>query len=117
MKSGTIRARAKFDNHDGALVPGMFVSVRIAAGERTALLVPERAVGFDQSKKYVFVVGEDGKVAYRPVELGKQVRAERIVLKGLAAGDRVIVEGVQHVRPDVTVAPSEAPPDQAAAAN
>jgi multidrug efflux system membrane fusion protein len=116
VASGTIRARAKFDNHDGALVPGMFVTVRIAAGERTALLVPERAVGFDQSKKYVYVVGTDDKVAYRPVELGKQVRSERVVLKGLEPGDRVIVDGVQHVRPAVAVAPSEAPPEQTAAA-
>jgi multidrug efflux system membrane fusion protein len=116
VASGTIRARAKFDNHDGALVPGMFATIRIATGERSALLVPERALGFDQSKKYVYVVGPDGKVAYRAVDLGKQIRSERVVLKGLEPGDRVIVDGVQHVRPDVTVAPTEAPPpDQTAA--
>ena len=116
VASGTIRARAKFDNHDGALVPGMFATIRLATGERTALLVPDRAIGFDQSKKFVYVVGADDKVAYRTVELGRQLRSERVVLSGLAAGDRVIVDGVQHVRPDIIVAPSEATPDQTASA-
>src|SRR5258708_5222474 len=110
VASGTIRARAKFDNADGALVPGMFVAVKLADGlERNELLIPDRAIGFDQSKKFVFVVGEDSKVAYREVELGKQVRSQRVVLKGVQAGDRVIVDGVQHVRPDAVVEAKEAP--------
>ena len=111
VASGTIRARARFDNPDGALVPGMFVSVRLADGvARDALLVPERAVSFDQSKKFVYVVGPDNKVAYRAVELGKTVEAQRIVLKGLRAGDRVIVDGLQHVRPGAVVDATEAAP-------
>jgi membrane fusion protein, multidrug efflux system len=102
--TGTIRARAKFDNTDGTLVPGMFVSVSVASSnESNALLVPDRAIGFDQSKKFVYVVARDNKVAYREVELGKEVQAQRIVLKGLQAGDRVIVDGVQRVRPDALV--------------
>jgi multidrug efflux system membrane fusion protein len=117
VASGTIRARAKFDNHDGALVPGMFVTIRLATGgERSALLVPDRAVGFDQSKKFVYVVGADNKVAYRAIELGKQLRSGRVVTKGLEPGDRVIVDGVQHVRPDMIVAPTEAASDQTASA-
>jgi len=104
IASGTIRARAKFNNADGALMPGMFVSVNLASGtENTALLVPEQALGFDQSKKFVYVVGKDNKVAYHEVELGKEVQSQRIVLHGLAAGDRVIVDGLQHVRPDAVV--------------
>jgi multidrug efflux system membrane fusion protein len=111
--SGTIRARAKFANTDGALIPGMFVSVSLAAGkESSALLVPERALGFDQSKKFVYVVDADSKVAYREVELGKQVNSQRIVLSGVQAGERVIVEGVQHVRPDVVVAATELAPEK-----
>jgi len=107
--TGTIRARAKFDNPDGTLVPGMFVSVRLAeASEQDALLVPDRAVSFDQSKKFVYVVGAGNKVAYREVELGKSVRGDRIALKGVEAGDRVIVDGIQHVRPDAVVEPTEA---------
>ncbi len=106
--SGTIRARAKFDNADGALVPGMFVSVKLANGtESSELLIPDRALGFDQSKKFVFVVGEGDKVAYREVELGKHVQSQRVVLKGVQAGDRIIVDGVQHVRPNALVEPKE----------
>ncbi|HVO33837.1 MAG TPA: efflux RND transporter periplasmic adaptor subunit [Elusimicrobiota bacterium] len=106
--SGTIRARAKFQNRDGALLPGMFVTVRLgSSGETPALLVPERALGVDQDKKFVYVVGKDNKVAYREVTLGKEVAGSRVVLTGLAAGDRVIVDGVQHVRPDALADPHE----------
>lgn len=102
--TGTIRARAKFDNKDGALVPGMFVTLNVGnSTDQQVLLVPDRAIGFDQNKKFVYIVGEDNKVAYREIELGKQVQAQRVVLKGLEAGDRIIVDGVQHVRPDVLV--------------
>jgi multidrug efflux system membrane fusion protein len=110
--SGTIRARAKFDNADGALLPGMFVTVKLAEGtERDELLLPDRALGFDQSKKFVYVVGPDDKVAYREVELGKQVRSQRVVIKGVQAGDRVVVDGVQRVRPNTVVVAQEAAPD------
>jgi multidrug efflux system membrane fusion protein len=102
--SGTIRARARFGNEDGSLVPGMFVSVKLGSSADTkALLVAERAIGNDQSKKFVYVVGDDSKVAYREVTLGQQVESQRIVLSGLQAGDRVITDGLQHVRPDITV--------------
>ena len=106
--SGTIRARARFDNKDGRLVPGMFVSVRLASSApSTALLVPDRAIGSDQSKRFVFVVGADSKATYREVNLGASVNHERIVLSGLSAGERVIVDGLQHVQPNATVAPTE----------
>jgi membrane fusion protein, multidrug efflux system len=109
VASGTIRARAKFDNADGVLVPGMFVTIKLATGvERNELLVPDRAVGFDQSKKFVYVVNGSNKVAYRAVELGKPVQSDRVVLAGLQAGDRVVVDGVQHIRPDALVKPTEA---------
>jgi len=108
--SGTIRARAKFANADQALVPGMFVTVRLAGSqEHTALLIPERAIAADQSKKFVFVVDASGKVAYRAIELGRAVREQRVVEKGLQPGDRVIVDGIQHVRPGAAVAATEAP--------
>ncbi|MHB1206615.1 MAG: efflux RND transporter periplasmic adaptor subunit [Rhodospirillaceae bacterium] len=107
--SGTIRARAKFDNADGSLTPGMFVQVKLAsANDAQVLLVPERAIGNDQSKKFVFVVGADNKVAYREVALGQQVDGRRVVLSGLEAGERVITDGLQHVRPNVTVQATEA---------
>jgi multidrug efflux system membrane fusion protein len=106
--SGTIRVRAKFDNAGGALLPGMTVSVNVGdSKEASVLVVPARAVGIDQNKKFVYVIGKDDKVAYREVVLGKQVDSDRIVLSGLQAGDRVIVDGVQHVHPDALVAPQE----------
>jgi multidrug efflux system membrane fusion protein len=105
--SGTIRARAKFRNRDGALLPGMFVSIKIGSNETPVLLVPERAISVDQSKKFVYVIGKDNKVAYREVVLGKQVDSSRVVLTGLEPGERVIVDGTQHVRPDALVAPTE----------
>jgi multidrug efflux system membrane fusion protein len=84
------------------------VSVSLADGKNdAALLVPAQALGFDQNKKFVYVVGADNKVAYREVVLGKEVDAQRIVLSGLNAGDRVIVDGVQHVRPDAVVEAKE----------
>jgi membrane fusion protein, multidrug efflux system len=106
--SGTIRARAKFANSDGALVPGMFVSVKLASSQdQMKLLVPDRAISFDQSKKYVYVVDADNKVSYREVELGKSLDTQRVVETGLKSGDRVIVDGVQQVRPNDVVAPTE----------
>ncbi len=106
--SGTIRARAKFDNKDASLVPGMFVSVRLGTSPKSqVLLIPERAVGNDQNKKFIYVVGSDDKVVYREVNLGQQVNGGRIVLSGLQAGERVVVDGLQHIAPDVKVQAKE----------
>ncbi len=98
--SGTIRARARFDNKDGALVPGMFVSVRVAVtGEEPALLVPERAIATDQDQKLLYVVGLDDSAQPRQVQLGASVGSERVVTAGLKEGDRVVTDGLQHVMP------------------
>lgn len=116
--SGTIRARAKFDNAGGILTPGMFAQVRLAsATDAQVLLVPERAIGNDQSKKFVFVVGADNKVAYREVALGQQVDGRRVILSGVEAGERVITGGLQHVRPNATVQATEVPVSQRLAFN
>jgi multidrug efflux system membrane fusion protein len=107
--SGTIRARARFANEDGALVPGMFVSVRMGGGMiDKALLVPDSAIGNDQSKRFVFVVGAGNKAEYRPVELGPDVADGRVVLSGLKPGDRVILDGLQKLGPGAPVAPQPA---------
>jgi membrane fusion protein, multidrug efflux system len=112
VNSGTIRARARFGNTDGALLPGMFVTVKLAEGaERDELLVPDRAVGSDQSRKFVYVVGADDRVAYREVRLGKHVGVQRVALEGLKTGDRVVVDGVQLLRPDTLVTAQEAARD------
>ena len=110
-RSGTIRARARFDNADAALVPGMFVSVRLASSrERALMMIPDRAINFDQSKKFVFVVLADNKAAYREVELGRELGGQWVVSKGLNPGDRVIVDGIQRVHADVLVSPQETAP-------
>jgi multidrug efflux system membrane fusion protein len=107
--SGTIRARAVFDNSDGILVPGMYVNVALGeAEEKTVLLVPEKAVGTNQSMKYVSVVDENNVVSFRPVELGQYINGKRVVLSGLAANERIVVNGLSHVRPGVTVQPVDA---------
>lgn len=105
-KSGTIRARAVFDNQDGQLIPGQFARVRMGQATRgTALLVNERAVGTDQNKKFVLVVGADNKAMYREVTLGASVNGLRIVTQGLAANERIVVNGLQRIRPGSLVAP------------
>lgn len=103
-KTGSVRMRATFANADQALVPGLFARVQLDAGnggkEQTrALLVNERAVGTDQNRKFVFVVGADGKAEYRPVKLGQSVDGLRVVRDGLKAGEKVVVNGLQRVRP------------------
>ncbi len=103
--SGTIRARARFDNSDNSLVPGMFVAVKMGGGTLSdALLVPESAIGNDQSKRFVFVVGKDSRAEYRQVALGSQVEGARVVTTGVKAGDRVILDGLQRLAPGALVA-------------
>ncbi|MDG3579286.1 efflux RND transporter periplasmic adaptor subunit [Rhizobium sp. YJ-22] len=104
--SGTIRVRAVFDNPGNRLIPGQFVRIRM--GEPKAekrLMISERALGTDQDKKYVFLVDAKNTVAYRQVQLGASVDGMRIVEKGLAAGDRIVVNGLQRVRPGTVVDP------------
>jgi membrane fusion protein, multidrug efflux system len=105
-RSGTVRVRAAFDNKDGTLIPGQFARIRMGqARSDMALLVSERAVGTDQNKKFVMVVGEDNKAEWREVTLGASVNGLRVVTKGLKAGERVVVNGLQHIRPGALVAP------------
>ena len=114
--SGTIRARALLPNKDQSLMAGMTVTVRVAdAADDSAMLVPQGAISIDQDKQFVYVVGPDNKVAYRQVTLGKTSGADRIILSGLTAGDKVIVDGLQHVRPDAVVSASEVAAVQPAA--
>jgi RND family efflux transporter MFP subunit len=98
--TGTARIRAVFPNEDRALASGLFVRVRIPISKPyEALMIPERALATDQNIKFVYVVGADGAAARRTVELGDQRGEMRIITSGLAAGDRVIVKGLQRVKP------------------
>jgi membrane fusion protein, multidrug efflux system len=113
-KSGTVRVRAMFDNADGVLMPGQFARLRMGqAKTEPALLVNERAIGTDQNKKYVFVVGDDNKAAYREVQLGVFVDGLRRVTDGLTPGERIVVNGMQRVHPGALVAPQVASMDGA----
>lgn len=104
--TGTIKVRAVFDNPDSIIVPGLFVRVRMQRSAAVeAMVVPERALGNDQGKRFLFVVGADNKVQYRPVEVGPLTGTMRVISSGLAAGDLVIVDGVQRARTGATVTP------------
>jgi multidrug efflux system membrane fusion protein len=101
---GTIRARAVLDNRDGRFTPGLFARMKLVSPSRfSAALVDDRAIGTDLGKRFVFVVDEQGVVQYRAVETGRLVEGLRVVRSGLAPGDVVIVNGLQRVRPGVTV--------------
>ncbi len=106
VSSGTIRVRAINDNADGKLVPGLFARVKLGTPKaETRLLVSEKAIGTDQSKKYVFVVNDKNMAEYREVTLGTIVDGLRVVNSGLKTGDRVIVNGLMRVRPGAPVTP------------
>ncbi|UTF59142.1 efflux RND transporter periplasmic adaptor subunit [Gilvimarinus sp. DA14] len=114
--SGTIRARAVIDNRDGALTAGMFANVRLgAASINEVLLVPSLAVSTNQSKKFVLVVDDTNTATYREVTLGEYYQGRRVVAAGLSPGERVIVNGLSHVRPNTVVAPREVATEVAAA--
>jgi membrane fusion protein, multidrug efflux system len=117
--SGTIRVRAVFDNPDGALVPGLFARIRIGSpGEGNAVLITDAAVGTDQDKKFVYVVGGDNKLSYREVKLGASVDNLRIVNEGLKAGEKIVVSGIRMgLRPGMEVAPQVVSMEAADAAN
>jgi len=108
-KSGTVRVRAVFDNPEGRLMAGQFAKVRLGrAATVPAVLINERAVGTDQDKKYVMVVNGDNTAAYRPVKLGASVDGLRIVSEGLKPGERIVVGGLQRIRPGTLVQPQPA---------
>ncbi|WP_186046310.1 efflux RND transporter periplasmic adaptor subunit [Burkholderia gladioli] len=98
--SGTIRVRARFDNADGTLVPGLYARVKVdGSAPHPALLVDDAAINTDQDKKFVFVVDAQGQVAYREVKIGSLHGNQRVIAGGLQASDRVVVNGTQRVRP------------------
>lgn len=104
LGSGTIRGRAVVRNPDGLLTPGMFGHLRLlGSGAYEGMLIPEDAVITDQTRRAALVVGQDGKVEQRVVELGPLVEGLRVVRSGLKATDRVVIAGVQRARPGTTV--------------
>ncbi len=97
-----------FSNADQSLLPGLFARVRIPiSAPQPALLVSERAIGTDQSQKFVLAVDRNNTVAYRTVKLGATLGGMRVVREGVQAGDSIIVNGLQRVRPGMTVDPEQ----------
>jgi len=107
-QTGTLRARAIFENPDGLLVDGMFCRVFVPIRSRKALTIPEAAVSRDASGSFVLVVGADNVVERRKVALGQRTGERLVVLEGLQAEERIIVAGVQRARDGLAVEPREA---------
>jgi len=102
--TGTVLMRAEFDNGDGRLLPGLYARAWLSvAPPCSVVMIDERAVGTDQNQKFVLVVDEAGRAAYRKIELGEPVDGRRVVRSGVAAGERVIVEGQVKARPGLPV--------------
>ncbi len=106
--TGSLALRLIFPNPDGALIPGLFARVRVPiSAPQKALLISDRAVGTDQSQKFVFALGDNNTVLYRTVKLGGSIDGKRIVRDGLHVGDQIVVNGLQRVRPGMQVAPEQ----------
>lgn len=108
--TGTMRMRGLFRNPDRVLTPGMFVRVRVPLDQpHSALLVTDRAIDTDQGQKIVFVVTKDNTVEKRDVRLGKMHGGLREIVAGVRPGEQIMVDGLQRVRPGMTVQPRLVP--------
>lgn len=106
--TGTIRARAIIPNPDDILSPGLFARVSLPTGEpQETVLIDDLAVGADQGKSYVLIVGKENQAEYRQVEPGQMVDGLRVITQGLQPGEKIILKGL--VRPGMTVAPRLVP--------
>ena len=104
--TGTMRARARFENPDDMLVPGMFAKARMRiGGPANALLVPDEAIQRDQAQRFVYLLGEGDLAERRSIEIGPRAYGLRVVRSGLEATDRVLVGGLARVRPGALVMP------------
>lgn len=106
VSTGTLRARITIDNPQGLLSPGMFVRLRVPVGpEESALLIPDEALGADQGQRFVYVVNSEDEIEYRRVDAGWLVDGQRVIRTGLTKDDRVVVTGLQRIRPKANVIP------------
>ncbi len=106
-QSGTVRMRAVLDNKTGVFTPGLFARVKLGdtVTPRKAVLVQDRAIGTDQSKRYVLVVNGDNTAKYREVKIGRLVDGLRVIDDGLQVGEKIVVNGLQRVRPGAPITP------------
>ncbi len=109
VRSGTIRGRAVLDNADGLLAPGLFGRLQLFGGESDALLVPDKAIVSDQTRKIVFSLDEDNTIVPKPVVLGALKGTLRVITSGLEKDDRVVINGIANpaVRPGAKVTPED----------
>ena len=106
--SGTIRARAVFENKDKLLLPGMSVSVLMGSAQNEKnILVSERAIGTDQDRKFVYIVNEKSMAQYREVKIGDSVDGQRVILSGLEDNETIIAKGLVRIRPGMPVVVKE----------
>jgi multidrug efflux system membrane fusion protein len=106
--TGSILLRAVFSNEDGRIVPGLFARIRVPLSERhPVLLVSERAIGTDQAQKYVLTLTPSNTVAYQAVTLGPAIDGQRIIRSGLSSGEKIIVNGMERIRPGMPVTPQD----------
>lgn len=105
--SGTIRARAVFDNKGGFITPGIFGRLELYAGEGDVLMLPDSAILADQAQRVVMTVDGEGKVVRKVVTLGPLVDGLRVIRGGLTGEERVIIDGLMRARPGETVTPEE----------
>lgn len=106
QQTGSIRMRATFENEAQVLMPGLFARLRLVASKPyDAILIDEKAVGTDLNRKYVLKLDDANVVTYQPVTLGEKVAGLRVVQSGLTAADRIVVSGLQKIRPSMQVSP------------
>ncbi|MDP5138028.1 efflux RND transporter periplasmic adaptor subunit [Rheinheimera baltica] len=105
-QTGTIRIRASFANDDNSLLPGLFARVKLVGSDSyDGVLIDEKAVGTDLNNKFVLLVNGNNQLEYRAITLGEKVNGLRIVSSGLSATDRIVVNGLQRVRPSMQIEP------------
>jgi len=104
--TGTIRGRAVFENPQGKFIPGLFTRIKlVGSASYDGILIDDKAINTDLSNKYVLVLDKDNKVQYRAVNMGEKLNGLRIIKSGLNAGDSIVVNGLQRVRPGAEVVP------------
>jgi len=106
--TGSILLRAVFENPDARIVPGLFARIRVPVSDKhQAIMVSESAIGTDQAQKFVLTLTSSNTVAYAPVKLGPVVNGKRVIREGLQPGTKIVVNGLQRVRPGAPVTPTD----------
>lgn len=108
--TGTMRGRAILSNEDGVLTPGLFVKVRLpGSGRYSAVLIPDSAIGSDQTDQFVYLLEADGQLRRQVIETGPLSHGLRVIRSGLDGSERLVVSGLQQIRPGVSVKPLDVP--------